>query len=340
MSSSPPQIPGDPPHPATCRTPALAAWEQLGYGMFIHFGLSTFLGDEIPTYETDPANFRPTALDVDQWIRVAQGAGMKYAVLTAKHSAGHCLWQSALTDHDVESSPVQIDVVRQFVDACRKYGFNPALYYLLGWDSHHQPRMTPEQYECFCAGQIAELLTGYGPIQQLFLDIPSDTGPDMGGVLSRLYEHIKRLQPRCLMLPNQGFVDGSQVVSIRPTWRRQDVGVDPVPVWPRDLMNGEQTLPPASGHKPCIRFGDREYYLPMEVCDTLDEHWFWMPGDSPRPLDSLVQLYRSCVDRGANLLLNVGPDRAGQIPEASVRRLMELTAAVHATHGQRPDQRG
>jgi alpha-L-fucosidase len=330
MNSSPPTTPEHPARPATQRTPALAAWEQLGYGMFIHFGISTFIGNEMPTFKTNAADFRPSALDVDQWLRVARDAGMRYAVLTTKHCAGHCLWPSALTNHTVKSSPVQIDVVRQFVEACRRYGISPGLYYLLGWDSYHQPRMSPQQYETFCQGQLTELLTGYGPIQQVFVDVPDDVGPDMKGVLSRHYAHIKRLQPGCLVLPNQAFFDGSQVVSKPPTWQRQTLNLAPMPVWPRDIMNGEKTLPPLLGHDPRIHFEGREYYLPMEVCDTLEEHWFWMPGDSPRPLETLVQLYRSCAERRANLLLNVGPDRTGKIPDASARRLMELRDAVKA----------
>jgi alpha-L-fucosidase len=296
--------------------------------MFIHFGISTFIDDECPGGETSPAAFNPTHLDVDQWICVARDAGMKYAVLTTKHCSGHCLWLSRLTDFDVQSSPVKIDVVGEFVTACHKYGLEPGFYYLLGWDAHTQPFLTPEQYEEYCRGQLTELLTWYGPIRQVFLDIPFDTGPDVKGVLARLYVHIKSLQPDCLVLPNQAFTDGSRVTSEKPTWRHQDLKLDPVPIWPRDLMNGERTLPPAGGHNPRIVFEDREYYLPMEVCDTLTENWFWTTRDKLRPAAGLYRLYKACRDRGANLLLDVGPDRTGRIPGAYVQRLIELKALI------------
>ncbi len=319
------------PEPATERTPTLAAWESLHYGMFIHFGISTFLGDECPGGQTNAADFNPSALDVEQWVRVARDAGMTYAVLTTKHCTGHCLWPSRLTDFTVQASPLKRDVVGEFVAACRKHAIRPGFYYLLGWDGRHQPRMTPQEYEAFCTGQLTELLTGYGPIQQVFLDIPFDTGPDMAGVLSRLYAHVKALQPDCLVLPNQAFTDGSRVASERPTWMHKDCGKGPVPIWPRDLIDGERTLPPAGGHESRIEFGGKTYYLPMEVCDTLGESWFWQATDSPRPARLVYRLYRACQDRHANLLLDVGPDRTGQIAQASVKRLMEVKAAIDGT---------
>ncbi len=319
---------GRQPEPATERTPALAAWESLHYGMFIHFGLSTFINNECPHGDTKPSDYNPTALDVDQWIRTARDAGMTYAELTTKHCAGHCLWPSAFTDHSVATSPNTADVVRQFVDACAKYGIKPGFYYLLGWDSRHQPRMAPDRYEQFCKDQLAELLTNYGPIQQVFLDIPFDMGPDTGGALARMYTHIKSLQPGCLVLPNQAFVDGSAVTTARPSYFWKDVGLEPVALWPRDLMDGERTLPPQRGHDPRIAFNGRTYYLPMETCDTLCEHWFWEAGDTPRPTRMLYKLYQACIDRHANLLLDVGPDRTGRISEPCVARLMELKAAI------------
>jgi alpha-L-fucosidase len=320
--------PAPAPEPASERTARLAAWEGLRYGMFIHFGISTFIGEECPSRETSAADFRPSALDPDQWIRVARDAGMKYAVLTTKHCAGHCLWPSRLTDFTVAASPGARDVVGEFVAACRKYGVRPGFYYLLGWDAHHQARLGPEAYEALCAGQLRELLTGYGPIEEVFLDIPFDTGPDMAGVLARLYALVKRLQPDCLVLPNQGFADGSRIERARPTWRGRDLGKEPVPLSPRDLVDGERTLPPPAGHEPRIELGGRRFYLPMEVCDTLCDYWFWQPGDAPRPARSLFRFYQACEAGHANLLLDVGPDRTGRIPEASAKRLLELGAAI------------
>ncbi len=177
-----------PIQPATERTPILARWESLQYGMFIHFGLSTFMQEEYGQKEAATcADYRPSRLDVDQWARVAQDAGMKYAVLTTKHCYGHCLWPSQYSDRTVAQSPVKDDVVRLFVTACRQRGIQPGFYYLLGWDNYHQQRMTPDQYEEFCRNQLRELLTNYGAITVLWLDIPWDLGP---GTSQRLQRHL------------------------------------------------------------------------------------------------------------------------------------------------------
>jgi alpha-L-fucosidase len=315
--------------PAAGRTKTLAAWESLRYGMFIHFGMATFTEDEFGFKSSPASAYNPTKLDVDGWIRVARDAGMKYAVLTTKHCTGHCLWPSAYTDYDVESSPVKTDVVGAFVKACRRYGLKPGFYYLLGWEGRHQARMEPAEYEEFCKNQLTELLTKYGPILEIWLDIPWDMGQDTAGALRRIYAHVKSLQPECLVMLNQGFQNGQAVAAYPPTYRRANIpGAQPVALWPRDLMDGERTLPPPAGHDPHIPFQGRQYYLPMEVCDTLAQNWFWAKDDAPRSLRQLYRLYKACRDRNADLLLDVGPDMTGRIPEAAVKRLMELKEAI------------
>src|SRR6266508_5068742 len=94
----------------------LGKWESLGYGMFIHFGMSTFVGKELPSGKEPSTAYAPTKLDVDQWIQVARDAGMKYAVLTTKHVAGHCLWPSKPTAYHVATSSNKTDVVSKFVE--------------------------------------------------------------------------------------------------------------------------------------------------------------------------------------------------------------------------------
>jgi alpha-L-fucosidase len=200
----------------------LAEWEALGYGMFIHFGMSTFTGYEFGQFSAQAKDYAPTALDVDQWIRVAHDGGMKYAILTTKHCYGHALWDSRHTAYDVKAGPVKTDVVRAFVDACRKYGLKPGFYYLLGWDKVNQWARTPEDYEAFCRAQIEELLTGYGPIAELWLDIPWDMGPDTDKVLARLYGRIKSLQPDCLVL--QSGLRRRQRREMPPTYAHQEYG--------------------------------------------------------------------------------------------------------------------
>ena len=108
--------------PAAERTPRLAEWEGLKYGMFIHFGMSTFDGVECNEGKSPSTTYAPTRLDVRQWVRTAKQAGMKYAVLTAKHISGHCLWESKDYDYDVATSGDKTDVVAEFMKACQHEG--------------------------------------------------------------------------------------------------------------------------------------------------------------------------------------------------------------------------
>ncbi len=317
-----------PPSPAETRTGLLAEWEDLRFGMFIHYGMSTFTGQEFGETPAEPAVYAPTSLDVDQWIRVARDAGMKYAVLTAKHCYGHALWDSKFSDYDVAAGSDKTDVLKAFVEACRKYDVRPGFYYLLGWDKHNQVDRTPEEYEKFCVGQIEEILSGYGQIAELWLDIPWDMGPDTDKVLARIYAKVKSLQPRCLVLLNQSFVDGSEVRSMPPAYMHKEFGRPPILLWPKDLINGEVVPPPEAGHNPLIPVRGRTYYLPMETCDTLAHHWFWMPGDALKSVRTLVRKYQATVPKGANLLLDLAPDKTGRIPEATAARLMEMKAAL------------
>jgi alpha-L-fucosidase len=321
----------DTPQVATEPTPVLRNWENLKYGMFIHFGLSTFVGDQFGRSPAESTAYAPTDLDVDQWARTAKAAGMKYMVLTVKHHYGHALWPSAYSDFTVATSANKTDAVKQFVEACRKHGLKPGFYYSLGWDRQHMKnrKMTPEVYEKFVHDQMKELLTHYGPITELWFDIPWDMGPDMSGALARLYAYCKSLQPDCLILHNQGFVDGSFVEKREPTYYGKSLSLKPVAIWPKDLNNGEKTLPPASGHNPRITFEGKKYYLPDEVCDTIgEERWFWGPRDDIRPARQMFELYRRTVGRNANLLLNAWPDKTGRIPPETVKRFLEIAELI------------
>ena len=161
----------------------LRAWEALEYGMFLHFGLSTFDEDELSRGDKPSTLYAPDQLDVDQWVQVARDAGMRYAVLTAKHVSGHCLWPSRHTNYHVGTSGNTTDVVEAFVTACQKHGILPGLYYC-SWDNHHlfgsvTPSMTSfelgfttAEYRAFQLAQIEELLAQYGPIAEVWVDIP------------------------------------------------------------------------------------------------------------------------------------------------------------------------
>jgi alpha-L-fucosidase len=159
--------------------------------MFIHFGMSTFDGDELSKGDKSSSSYRPDKLDVDQWVSVARDAGMKYAVLTAKHVAGHCLWPSRHTDYHVATSGNKTNGVEAFVTACAKRGVKPGLYYC-SWDNHHRfgsvtptfarwdSAFTTQAYRDFQLVQVEELLTQFGRLSKCGLISPACSATKVG----------------------------------------------------------------------------------------------------------------------------------------------------------------
>jgi len=296
----------------------LRAWEELQYGMFITFGMSTFLAEEIPDGNAPVSKYDPDKLDVDQWVQVARDAGMKYAVLTAKHVSGHCLWPSRLTDYTVANSKNTTDVVQAFVDSCRRRGVLPGIYYD-SYDNHNrfgQVNRSPEGhypwqragrtttyttslYQDFQTAQVTELLTGYGPVVEVWIDIPQLLGR---GYRSFLYAHIAKLQPDAVIMMNGRLED----------------------VFPTDLVDYERKLPPASGHVKWREIEGKQYYLPGEYCNPIAKEWFYVEGDPLRSDEDLLMNFVECRKRGVNFLLDVPPDKHGLIPAESRAALMRL----------------
>jgi len=300
--------------PASQRTARLAEWEGLKYGMFLHFGISTFEGAEHSRGQAPSTTYAPTQLDVRQWIQTARQAGMKYAVLTAKHVGGHCLWDSSNYDYDVATSGDKTDVVAEFMKACKEEDIKPCLYYCI-YDSHNEGGLKrraaiKDDYFQLIKRHITELHTRYPGIYVQWIDIPEKLSSEQRYELYRL---VKKLTPDCIVMMNQGFKDGVKV---------------PMNFWPTDLLDGERVMPPPSGHNPVKVVEGKTYYLPLEVCDTISQRWFWVPNDPPKSVRSLYKLYCQSVGRGGNLLLNVPPDKAGRIPQYHVDALLELKKVI------------
>jgi alpha-L-fucosidase len=337
LAAAPPQEPSRSPPEAPeggdqrLSLARLRAWEALGYGMFIHFGMSTFVGKELPDGTAPASTYAPDRLDVDQWVGVARDAGMRYAVLTAKHVAGHCLWPSDHTDYDVAGSGDRTDVVEAFVSACRRKGLRPGLYYC-SWDNHHKfgsrtpsdvkwtdamnrfPKpgealapFTTSLYQSFQTAQLEELIARYGPLEEIWIDIPGVLGR---GYRTYLYRHLGGLQPEAVIMMNSGIGSG------------EDYNV--AYAWPSDLIAIERRMPPETGHRKWRTIEGQRCYVPGELCDPVGKNWFWVDGDEARPLDDLAAQVGAARDRGVNVLLNVPPDRHGRIPDGHVRALVAL----------------
>lgn len=305
--------------------PTLKKWEALKYGMFIHFGMSTFDGVELSRGDKPSNYYAPPKVNVDQWIQVARDSGMTYAILTAKHVAGHALWPTKHSDYHVGTSGNKTDVVEAFVKACEKHGILPGIYYC-SWDNHHLfgsltpthtefwSAFTTPQYREFHFAQMEELLTQYGKWAEVWIDIPSLLRHD--GRREQLAQ-ILRHQPDTIVLMNNGISDGS-VYNYNNTF-------------PSDLMTIERFLPnSARGYNPWHTIEERlgepkQYYVPAEVSDPIGYEWFYQDNDPPRSDAELLGMRLISEARGANLLLDVPPSRAGIIEKSHVDALSRLS---------------
>lgn len=297
----------------------LQVWEKLGYGMFIHYGMSTFVANELPDGKAPASTYAPDKLDVGQWISVARDSGMKYAILTAKHVAGHCLWPTKHSDYSVSHGADNTDVLEKFVTACREKGIKPGFYYC-SWDNHNRfgsqtpsdpegwnKSFTTSLYQTFQTAQVTELLTQYGPMAEVWIDIPGVLGR---GYRTYLYEKIAALQPEAVIMMNSG-------ISTQETY-------DVEYAWPSDIIAIERSLPVDKGFQKWRQIEGKDCYMPGEVCDPIGKEWFWVEGDLPRTDESLARQNADCRARGVNLLLDVPPDRHGLIPDYSVQALARL----------------
>ena len=123
--------------PATKKTAALEQWESYRLGAFVCFNTNQFTGDEL-CRTRDPKVYSPARLDVRSWVDAMKTAGMRYAVLTVRHTSGFLLWDSATSDYDVGSSGNTTDVAKAFTEECRRQGIAPGFYYCM-WGGEWDP---------------------------------------------------------------------------------------------------------------------------------------------------------------------------------------------------------
>ncbi len=320
---------------STATTESIRQWSELKYGTFISFGLSTFSGKEHQREAVPSDTYAPTDLDVEQWVRVARDAGMKYAVLTAKHTAGHCLWDSHVRwkgkefDYDVATSGDKTDVVAAFVAACKKYDVKPGLYYCLEDYRHNanyhaaKPRRDsynlPAEYHQLVKDHLEELLRRYPDVFCLWLDIPVQASLKQR---TEIYRHVKSLKPDCLVLYNTGMARHKR--TIRNIYKA---------AWPTDILNSEIHLPRRGSIDLRQSYRGKTYDFGYEHCDKIGKWWFWMPDEKPRPTEELLRIYQAVRQLGGNLLLNVPPDRTGRIPQSHIEALMDLRKRIGARPG-------
>lgn len=299
-------------------TPAQLAWQKDGLGVFFHFGVNTFAGKEWSDGTLAPDTFDPSDLDADQWVRTARDLGAKYVVLTAKHHDGFCLWPTATTAYSVASSPWKDgggDVVAEVVDACRRHGMKLGLY-LSPWDRNAPQYEDPETYDEFYLAQLRELCTNYGELHELWFDGAGSAGREYAW--DRIGEVIAELQPTAMVF-NMG------PATIRWVGNEDGLAADPVEyvTTSTDLNNYDEDV---------IETGEA-VYLPPECDVSLRKGWFWQPGEEPKSLSHLLAIHDRSIGLGANLLLNIPPDRRGRLDDADVERVRELAEALQQRFG-------
>lgn len=293
------------------------------FGMFIHFGLYAlparhewiktreFISEE--KYQKYFEHFNPDLMDARDWARQAREAGMKYAVLTAKHHEGFCLFDSQYTEYKSTNTPCGRDLVREYVDAFRAEGLKVGFYYsLIDWhhpdfpiDKNHPRRNDPDapeldrgrdvrKYAAYMRNQVRELLTNYGKIDILWFDFsypPLKNPPEWmqfgGGKGADQWESEELIAMIRSIAPDIILNDRAQI--------------------PQDLVTPEQDTV-------LKNFADPETgeLLTWETCQTFSGSWGYFRDESSwKTPKMLIDLLVRTVADGGNLIMNVGPTARG-----------------------------
>lgn len=291
--------------------PRIANFEKQAFGMFIHWGLYSQLGQgewaqhikgiPMDEYALLKDSFNADQFDADRIAMTAKNAGMKYIVLTTRHHDGFSLYDTrGLSDFDAPHSPAGRDLIAEFVEGCRKAGIIPFFYHTtLDW---YQPSFQDDfdAYLEYLRASVEVLCTYYGPIGGLWFD-GNWSKPNADWKLDELYGTIRRLQPEAMIINNTGLD------------HRGEIGHPEL-----DSVTFEQGRP-----SPMNRQGMSKY-VAAEMCQTINGHWGIGTNDfSNKSTGELIESLAACRKVGANYLLNVGPTAGGQIP-----KLQEATLEV------------
>ena len=307
------------------RPDGLGCWEERGRD------LERFRRD----YRALNRSFNPIRFDPASWADAAHHAGMRYAVFTTKHHDGFCMFDTRQTDYritapDCPFSGTGVDVTRAVFDAFRARAFGIGAYYSKS-DWHHADywdptRPTPDRnpnydtarepakwarFAEFVYRQIEELVSGYGPVDILWLD---------GGQVRPPNQDIKMDRIAAMARSHQrGLIIADRTVGGRH----------------ENYLTPEQEVP------------DQPLAHPWESCVTMGSGWSYRPDDDYKPARELIRLLVDVVAKGGNLLLNVGPSPAGELPRDALARLREIGEwmavngeAIHGTRAVPPYRTG
>ena len=308
-------------------------WREARFGMFIHFGAYAVPArgewvksiEQLTTeqYQKYVEEFNPADFDAKAWAKTAKAAGMKYAVLTAKHHDGFCMFDSKLTDYKLSKRFGGRDLVREYLDAFRAEGLRVGLYYsIIDW--HHtdypnvgnHPQRDDKEYAKrpfnwdnylkYMHGQVEELVKNYGKLDIMWFDYSFDDYTGEKWKANELVSMIRKYQPDIILDNRLTTNEGSS------TKQRMLKTVG-------DFESPEQGIPDA----PLVDKYNNP--LPWETCLTLNGGWGYTELDHNwKSPELIIHTLVNCVSKNGNLLLNVGPDARGNIPEESVEILTEV----------------
>jgi len=319
----------------TVPLPRQHEWQKMEMAAFIHFSINTFTDKEWGDGTEPESLFNPTELNTEQWVKTLSGAGMKMVILTAKHHDGFCLWPTETTEHSVRNSPWKNgsgDVVKELRKACDKYDMKFGIY-LSPWDMNAKCYGDSTAYNRFFMAQLAELLTWYGQIDEVWFDGACGEGPDgkrQEYDWDSYYELVRRLQPEAVIAimgedarwvgTESGYGRETEwsVTALAPGGRKE-----------MREINEKLSLNASSedlGSRNILQKADRVFWYPSEADVSIRPGWFYHASedDSVKSVNKLADIYFSSVGRNSLLLLNVPPDRRGLINETDIKSLMGL----------------
>ena len=298
------------------------------FGVFLHWGLYSMMGvtEWIMTnrdihYQEYPKlakTFYPSEFDADAWISAIKAAGAKYITITTRHHDGFSLFKTATSSYNsVDDTPFKRDIIKELAEACKRHDIKLHLYYShLDWGREDYPvgrtgrgtgrpkeKANWPSYFQFMNTQLTELLTNYGEVGAIWFDGWWDHDNDakpFDWQLEEQYGIIHKLQPQCLIGNNHHTT----------------------PFPGEDIQIFERDLP---GENKAGLSGQDISRLPLESCQTINEHWGYSITDSNyKSGKELIQMLVRAAGKNANLLLNIGPEPGGALPSLALDRLKTI----------------
>lgn len=305
-------------------------FSDMRFGIFLHWGLySMFAQGEwymqnagIPyaEYSKAASGFYPSRFDAREWVAAIKASGAGYITITTRHHEGFSMWDTQQSDYNiVDATPFKRDVIRELADECHRQGVRLHFYYShLDWAREDYPvgrtgtkcgkdpkRADWPSYYRFMNAQLTELLTNYGPVGAIWFDgwwdHDSDPQP-FDWQLDEQYALIHRLQPACLVGNNHHGVPNP--------------GED-IQIFERDL--------PGENKAGFVDKAAEVSRLPLETCETMNGMWGYKIVDQDyKSTRQLIHYLVNTAGKGANLLMNIGPQPNGCLPATAVQRLKEM----------------